>query len=478
MSDTDKLFHALLAAQITDWDTAATTYQRHASTLEAISTIHAITFSRTGPTKKAIDIYDWVGPDLKVVAQATSVVPRRRAVFGVPSFINIALLAYANQVKYGMMRTPWTSHPTELYVWEAIEGAKRRLGGGVKILSDDISGFDQSVRRLHQTELAAHVYGHYWPGGVVNLWLEAQRMPILGGPIHTVRGGFLYERPHGGVTTSGVITTTLDGTFINLARVIIATAAACGWTVADAFSRLETGGWDARIWGDDTVLTVPSTFNEDVYRDTSAALGYNTALTPGATFLMKYYDFTRRAVYPLASRVLQQTFWNEKGGRSEAIELLGLYSRTTGFHSNPHHHMIWEMIKEEAPHLHKWGVSTRGGIERLLADPGFRGQLEQDIKASPRFLADLLGRADRHPDERDLLFWLGHILGPRISEDASFNVAPAMSLSPTVARDRALQLASYLATPVDDRPHEATWVRELSQDPESDTEPDAGSSND
>jgi len=324
------------------------------------------------------------------------------------------------------------------------------------------------VRRLHQVELADHIYREYWDGSQVDLWLGAQQMPILSGPIHSNARAYLYHRPHGGVTTSGVITTTNDGTFINLGRVIICTAAACGWTVPDAFRRLKEQQWDARIWGDDTVLTVPTVFDEDRYREESLRIGYTSSLIPGATFLMRYYDFTKRAVYPLASRVLQQTFWNEKGGRSEAIELLGLYSRTTGFESNPHQHMIWEMLGEEAPIMKKWNIHNRMSIERLLADPGFRATLSQDVRANPRFLSDLIGRAERHPEERDLLAWLSHILGPTSLDSGTMDVTRALALSKDVARSRALELAAYLATPVEDRPREAAWIRELSQEPELD----------
>jgi hypothetical protein len=465
MSDTDKLFHALLAAQVTDWDSAQAVYRRHAATLEADSRVHAITFSRTGPTKRAITIYDWRAGTLEGVAEVTSAVPRRRAVFGVPSFINIALLGVSNQIKYAMLRLPWTAHPSEVYVWEAIEGAKRSIGRDARVFSDDISGFDQSVRRLHQEQLARNVYSLYWDEPAVNLWLGAQQMPIMGGPLTATAKAFLYERPHGGVTTSGVITTTLDGSFINLARVSTATAAACGWTVKDAFTRLRRREWDARIWGDDTVLTVPRVFDEEKYRAASIAIGYTSSLISGATFLMRYYDFTRRAVYPLASRVFQQTVWNEKGGRTEAIELLGLYSRTTGFETNPHNHMIWEMLGEDSPLLAKWNVRNRMAIERILADPGFRSTLAQDVRANPRFMADLIGRAERHPEERDLLNWLSHILGPTVLDSASLDVTRALNLPQQEVRLRSAQLADYLATPAEDRPSEANWVKELSAEP-------------
>jgi hypothetical protein len=368
-------------------------------------------------------------------------------------------------MKYAMLRLPWTAHPSEVYVWEAIEDAKRRIGRDARVFSDDISGFDQSVRRLHQEQLATMIYGRYWDPASVDLWLGAQQMPIMGGPLTPDARAYLYTRPNGGVTTSGVITTTLDGSFINLARVITATAAACGWTVRESFTRLRKREWDARIWGDDTVLTVPREFDEEKYKAESLAIGYTTSLASGATFLMRYYDFTRRAVYPLATRVIQQTVWNEKGGRTEAIELLGLYSRTTGFDGNPHNHMVWEMLGEDAPLLAKWNVRNRSNIERILADPGFRTTLAQDVRANPRFLADLIGRAERHPEERDLLNWLSHILGPTVLDAATLDVTRALNLPQKEVRLRSAQLAEYLATPADDRPHEASWIKELSTEP-------------
>lgn len=458
-SDLDKLFHALLARTITDFQSADDAYTGVRRKFEAISDIHAIAFSRTGPTAKEIAMYDWAGDTFAHVANAVSVVPRRRAVFGVPAFINMALLGYANIVKYCVMRTPWTAHPNELAILEGLEFDRAACGPASLTFSDDISGFDQSVRFVHQQAIARHIYGLFWPAPVVDLWLGAQRMPVLAGPLHFGARGYLYTRPHGGVTTSGIITTSLDGTLINLCRAITAVAAVQRTSPTAAFQALVDRRWGIKAWGDDTVMTVPGSFDLERYGEANAAIGYQTSPQPGATFLMKHYDLSRRAVYPLATRVLQQTFWNERGGRSEAIELLGLFARTTGFSANPFWREAWALLLERSPVTTRFGITTRDDLGRVIGDPGFVKQLHADIKENRSLVAAWLARAERgHSEDQQVLSWLDAIVGHEPEEAAKLDLSGVRSLSNTSAARMLAQLADYLSTPVDDRGAAPSWI--------------------
>jgi len=458
-SDPDKLFHALLARQITDWESAENIYAQYKGMFEAVGPIHALTFSRTGPTKKALPMYDWVGDKFAQTAEGLSVAPRRRAVFGVPAFINMALLGHANTVKYGVMRTPWTSHPDERSVLEGLEYDRARAGRGCLTFSDDISGFDQSVRRSHQESIARHIYSRYWPPDAINLWLEAQRMPVLGPPLTAGARAWMYTRPHGGVTTSGIITTTLDGTLINLARAITTVAMANRWSVAASFAALIAGAWGIKVWGDDTVMTVQRGFSLERYTEANLTLGYSTAPVRGATFLMKHYDLTYRRVFPLATRILQQTFWNEKGGRTEEIELLGLFVRTTGFHLNPLGRDCWALLTERAPLLDRWHVTTREQLASLMEDPGFRSRLDAGIRANLNIVAEWLSRAERgHTEDEALIRWLSALLGRHPSDRAELDIGNAMALTIQEATQKAHQLGGYLARRVDDRGAPPHWL--------------------
>jgi len=469
-SDVDKLLHALMAAQLTDWDSAERTYRGMNTQFEAISTPHALVFSRTGPTSKAVPLWDWQLGHLVHVADGRSIVPRRRAVFGVPAFINMAILGHANNVKYGVMRLPWCSHPNEAAVFSELEADMRAIGRQARLISDDISGFDQAVRRVHQEGVAKHVYSKYWPGATVDLWLGAQKMGVLSGPITAGGRGFLYTRPHGGVTTSGIITTSLDGTLINLGRAITAYAHATRTSITSAFHGLVARRWGLHVWGDDTVMTVDSSFDDQRYVDKNTDIGFTTTPVDGATFLMKHYDMSQRTVYPLATRVIQQTMWNEKGGRSAAIELLGLYARTAGFEANPLWHDAWGLLME-GPKPEGYQFSTRTQLREIIRDPGFATTLQRDIKANPSIPAEWLARAERgHTEDQGLLAWLDALVGAAAKDVGAVDLTEAITLRSAEAHQKAAQLAAYLSTPVDLRRPPPGWIGDMLTRPDIEAE--------
>jgi hypothetical protein len=397
------------------------------------------------------------------VAEGISVAPRRRAVFGVPAFINMTILPYANIIKYMVMRMPWTAHPSEFIVYGDMEADRAGVGRGAFTFSDDISGFDQHVRAHHQAAIADHIYARFWPGWVVDMWKRAQRLPVLAPPLNANQRGFLYRRPNGGMTTSGIITTTLDGTLINMCRAITSLASVEGRSPKDQFKRLIARKWGFRGWGDDTVMTVQPGTDMAKYQAANEELGYKTAAVPGATFLMKHYDLYARTVYPLATRMLQQTFWNEKGGRSPEIELLGLFVRTAGLFANPLGRDVWQLLISGPSTAQRYGVRTREQLGSIIADPGFRDALITSVKANRSTVADWLARSERgHEEDAALLAWISPYLGGPIEDLAALDLSSAIETPAPQASTRGHQLARYLATPKEDRLSTAPdWVTTL-----------------
>jgi hypothetical protein len=382
----------------------------------------------------------------------------------------MALLGHANVIKYGVMRTPWTSHPNELAILQDLEYGRSQVGPGSLVISDDITGFDQAVRRSHQEAIAKHIYARYWPPHTVDLWLGAQAMSVLGPPLHADHRAFLYSRPHGGVTTSGIITTSLDGTLINLARALTAIAMARKQSVDAAFSDLLNWRWTIRCWGDDTVLILPNDFPVERYVEASTAIGYQTSAVDGATFLMKHYDLSRRAVYPLATRVFQQTIWNEQPGRSEEVELLGLFARTTGFTANPFWREVWNTITTDAPLLDKYDITSRDQLARVIMDPGFQLRLHTAIRAHRSIVAGWLARSERgHTEDSALLGWLQAIVGEGVITAGSLDLSHAQYVELSRADKLSLQLGSYLSTPVEERTTAPPWIAAM-LNPEEETE--------
>jgi hypothetical protein len=62
-------------------------------------------------------------------------------------------------------------------------------------------------------------------------------------------------------------------------------------------------------------------------------------------------------------------------------------------------------------------------------------------------------------------------------DSGTMDITRPLALTHDVARSRSLELSNYLATPVDDRPREAAWIKELSNEPELDYPDGADSDN-
>jgi len=323
--------HKLLHRYITiagggEWQALSNAYSQVASIAGAIPDVSAIMFTRAGPAHKWLPAFRFAPGLVYQVAEVRGLAPSSRHVYGVPTCVNETLVPYATGVKKCIQTMPEMFHGLTLDERSRGESGMTALArkaariatevashwGACRILQDDISSFDKNVRGADQRDLLRCIYERMWPGLICDFWLQAQKMGVLAPPWGTGRGGFLYKRSRGGVTTSGLITTSIDGCLINFARVITSVAAATGWTVRDCERRRKMGQWAVLVWGDDTLLFLPPSFDEEKYIDASTSTGYPCKVADPPVFLMTYIAWRDGEAYSLAGRIVGNRVWPER----------------------------------------------------------------------------------------------------------------------------------------------------------------------
>jgi hypothetical protein len=308
-------------------------------------------------------------------------------------------------------------------------------------MSDDISKYDQSVSDAHQQELIDLVAAPLVGTDAAAFKRQWKDLPLLGPPTQLGAEAFLYRKK--GMTPSGDLMTALDGTIINFARVLRCMRAATGRSL-----RAVLGGmgvwWACLIQGDDTVLGIGAPFDEGKYVATSKELGYETKVVPGVVFLMHAVDPANGTWAPLASRVFQQSVFNEYPGQSPAVELFSFIARTPPhfWQANPWATEVASMLAD-GECFERYRV-TPTTAHLALSDPEFATDLARDLRLvrarADRFKNVDAGSLPRGP--------LSDVAAALLDDRAEVNL-PQM---PTAAAWLAAQrLAAWMANPADER---------------------------
>lgn len=325
--------------------------------------------------------------------------------------------------------------------------------------NDDISGFDQSVLRFHQ-ELAGESYRELMPGSdqLIEIFLAAHLLPVMAPPLSEGNLGFLYEK--WGVTTSGIITTSIDGTRINMDRTGAAVAHERGWLPERAVEEFGHS-WNAFWLGDDTQLFTKFKMDATKYAEGSALAGFRSGLLPGIAFLSRWYGLGGAAgvqpAMPFITRLVQQTVFNEHGGRSEDIEVMGFHARVFLARRHPKGDDVARHLASRHPALQH--IAGEPAFWTLLYELAEKAALRVQATQSSGRLSPLLLAIMRQQD-RELPSYFGALLGSyRDTAEGGLDELEIEGFDPenvnptdrAVAADAALKLGRILATPVADR---------------------------
>jgi len=435
------MMHALWAAAATDHPDLVGKGGQLAEIFDEETPFSSALFTRTGPLGKPVLGLSATSSGPVVDAELAGLCCRRRIVHGMPSAGNMWQLRGVAELKRWIMNVPAFYHKGPAHVARKVAAVHR---DDWLWHSDDISAYDQSVSDTHQRELYSLVYAPLLKGtglsSLVDFKLAWKDTPVLGPPHWTSDRAFLYDKR--GMTASGDLTTAADGTVINAARILRCVARAAKITVTQAAASWGRS-WAAFIQGDDTVIGFRRGWLDiGTYETVSAELGYKTKVVPGVIFLMHLIDPPTGRWCPLASRVFQQTVFNEYGGRHPVIELFAFAARATPefWGTNPWALEIAKTVADGECFQH---YRTTPQLARsAIASPLVQHDLEEQLPGTPnldtRFASvDLPGLSDA---VHSLL--------------ARDQTTPLPQVTPVVAWRGARALAEYMAKPASTRPAE------------------------
>jgi len=309
----------------------------------------------------------------RLVGRATSLFPDRRLINMTTAQLNTSRLRIlVTGVKLAIRSHPTFGHGPAEDVHRYIWSIATRIGAGVLLLPDDPSRFD--INTSDKMMIAAEsVYDPHLPALNLDKSLidATRRIPVLAGPLWAGDDAFLYERQ--GTILSGVITTSVEGTLVNFLRVMMGCAAGFHITPEAAFARWERGEFGILVWGDDTLIIVPKTFDYAAYIAASAELGYETKEDVAPVFLMRYHGRADR-VHNLGARAFMHTVFREHSSPHLVVELVGLLARLKMIEGAPDYEVITQLLFSRLERLRAEGIRGVPDLERRVS---------QEVRALP-----------------------------------------------------------------------------------------------
>jgi hypothetical protein len=465
-TDTSLVLHALIARAARDFPDATRISEKIARIFDEPQPISNQAYQRAGPIGKAQDIMSVSLGRVAVWGTAASVAPRRRPVNGAPAFLNMMQLPSIAPLKVAITKSGALYNRGPGDVAQRARAFWLRARG--KWWSDDLSSFDQSVSDEHQRAMIELVYRPLLGDWFAEFNLATKDLPLISGPLDSDDAAFIYHKK--GQTASGDVKTAIDGGVINGHRIYESMAAGLGCTVREA-EATEGTAWIFFCQGDDTLFSVADgvPFNIDAYVARSESLGFKTKLQDGAVFLMHHIDYERGVAVALASRVFQQTVFNEYGGEAPEMELASYVARASRATKNPWYKGIERLIFEQHEARWPWPVRTLEDATLRLATPEVQERLAFLTKAKPRLASRF--RALPPSAVSDLLL---HLYS---GEDEGVDV-DAVGIHSTDAESDAYRLAEWMSLKKDARPESPNLSFDLRDLVRSLSEPDDDSGED
>lgn len=345
-------------------------------------------FSRTGPLAKPTPHYvpSLDGEALRVAAVSRGLFCRERQVFAVPTFLNLFLRPAATRVKYALRTDPSFKHTTGARFAETLKGYPH-----LKFFSEDISGYDRSVTLRMQRDLEEHVYARFMTSAERRAYHDLQTLPVLAPPLVPGSEGFLYERA--GMTISGSIFTTNDGTCLNVISIAHAVSEALSIPLDEIWARKGVD-WEAFVLGDDCVVGMrdDSPSVRARYLAARRSVGFKTELFDGVVFLMNTVARATGVVSGVLSRAISKTYFREHPATSLHVDLFGLYYRWERSRAHPLFSWAWDQAVAAHPAARDLGVTSFETLSRIVTNPAFVRTLLEEARttAHKRAVRDLL----------------------------------------------------------------------------------------
>jgi hypothetical protein len=397
LSDVDLFAHIWLAGRLAidkgDFHATADWFNREV--FKPSIPVSATMFFRTGPSKKEVFSYRLTDAGPQAFCASVGLFTRARQVFAVPAFINLYLRFVATRIKYMLRKSDHFYHRTKTETFDFINKYP-----GWEWYSEDISGYDRSVTRRMQKDLLKDGYSRYMSEGEQTCYDQLNDLGVLAPPLALGQEAFIYDRS--GMTISGSILTTIDGTLINAARIGYAVCKAKGlqpWEMYKVWSEVGKS-WTFKVLGDDCIIGYDPKikFSKTQYLAGSRELGFKSEFFPGPVFLMTSYDLEDNRSFGVLSRAISKTYFREHASAGVHVDLLGLYYRWERCQEHPLFQWAWDNAVASHPAALQYGIGTLENLRRTIETPTFIQGFENEVTRNAAMRMDL----------RMLLTGIGH----------------------------------------------------------------------
>lgn len=278
------------------------------------------TFSRSGMSAKPVPLLVRSGSEYTYAGEAVGMFCRRRQVRGFSTAVNEAVRPGVARAQYTLKQHPCYAHSTRENTLRKMLDARAR--GASVLYSDDASSFDltASARVLDQVR---GMYRRVLTPEEARLLTDAAVVPFT----FSDAGGGVRVVPRRGVLASGQVTTTLDGTLLNILSLLHGLAHGWGIKPVDAARQWLEGRFLLLVQGDDSLMMVERPIDEARYVESLAELGFKRKLERYPVFLMTWYDLDKASFYNSPARAACRSVTRERPAAGPACELFGIASR-------------------------------------------------------------------------------------------------------------------------------------------------------
>lgn len=195
----------------------------------------------------------------------------------------------------------------------------------------------------------------------------------------------LYCFKDGGIA-SGVITTDLENSLMNLMLQVYCYAKVYDISFSTAYKKMDAKEWFVKVKGDDSTSIVPKDYDFRKHEIAALELGFKMDPLPGTAFLMTYFDINKGTYYGLVGRALMQTLWRENDAVGPYTELFGLITRWTRCKNNPYYRDFFNLLRKHSGFNRIQSLTSviidSSNLPFILSDPIYLAGLMKELRGS------------------------------------------------------------------------------------------------
>jgi len=285
---------------------------------------------RFGPTTKPTPLWVPGIGQYSATHEATSLYPRRRAVWAAAQYINVILTPLVLALKSSRKNIPGLWHDP-MSQSSYISKMQKQGSNAYEV---DYSSYDLTL----QNRLLVFIFDELADNGVAPWEARfcARLLERMGAIVPSFSGAnqTVTYFQHMVTLLSGLLPTSESGSLISTALVLFGLSR----QIPDITSKWLSGSWVMALQSDDVTFALNIAVDKERFKETLSEVGIKAKIKDGSTFLKRILPIGQVKVgTKMFSRNLQQTVANEDSydGKPTAILRLGLAARCDGLQTHP-----------------------------------------------------------------------------------------------------------------------------------------------